>query len=136
MGFYIRRTKDFEQVKILHDKILPTDEHYNHDGNFYWLVKNKKGSPIGFCIATDIGDGLVFLSRAGILPCARGNGLHVRMIKCRVNWARSKGFNSIITYVDIDNVASSKNLIRAGFELYRPDWDYAGHNYNYFRLCL
>lgn len=134
--YYLRRTADIDTVKDLHKQCFPEDEWYEHKGNVYWLLKNSRKRPIGFCVATDIGDGLIFLSRAGVIPEYQGRGLQKRMIKVRVRYAKNNGYDSLITYVTIDNIASAKNLLRCKFELYRPDWDYAGEFFNYFRLVL
>lgn len=134
--FRITRTHNKGIVTDLDNKILPTDEFYDHKGNVYWLVKNQKNKNVGFCMATNIGDKIVFLSRAGLLWEARGNGLHKRMIRVRLNWARKNGFNSVITYVAVDNVQSSRHLIKCGFELYLPEYSYAGKTYNYFLYPL
>lgn len=135
-SYYLRKTSDIDTVKDLHKICFPEDEWYSHKGNTYWLLKNKNKRPIGFCVATDIGDGIIFLSRAGIIPEYQGRGLQRRMINTRIRYAQNNGYNSVITYVSIENVASAKNLLKCGFELYRPDWDYAGHWFNYFRLEL
>lgn len=133
--YHLRQTKNKELIKELHKKIFPQDEFYEHKNNIFWVLKHSK-KPIGFCIATDIGSNIVFFSRAGLLNCATGKGLHLKMIKNRLVWAQKQGFERAITYVDIDNVPSARNLLKCGFELYRPDWDYVGRNYNYFMKSL
>lgn len=136
MHYYIHQTKDVELIKDLHSQTFPSDDFYEHKGNVLWVLKDCQKKPVGFCMATDIGDKIVFLSRAGLLSKARGKGLHLRMIHTRINWAKNNGYHSVITYVSIENVQSSRNLLKAGLEIYRPDYEYAGENYNYFRKVL
>lgn len=107
-------------------------------GNVYWLVKTPAGRAVGFCsvrpTTTDLDT--VFLSRAGILPEARGLGLHRRMISVRLRWARKNGFKRAITYAQRDNIQSAVNLLRCGFMLYDPDYRWVGDSYLYFLIDL
>jgi len=66
---------------------------------------------------------LVYLSRCGVLPAARGLGLQRRLIRCRIAWARRQaGRKAVITYTLAHNHHSSNNLIRCGFRLYDGKW--------------
>ena len=119
-------------MESLHQKTFPEDEFYEHKGNNYWLVKNEDGNYCGFCMATDIGSKMLFLSRVGVLKKYRGQGLHKRMIKIREAFAKRKGFNCILTYTTKDNYQSFAHLIKAGYKLYDPEYAYAGLNVFYF----
>lgn len=136
MKFSIRRTFDEDLIKNLHTHTFPSDEYYKHNGNYYWIIRNDLDQPAGFCIATDIGSKILFLSRAGILKPFRGWGLHIKLIQVRERFAKTNGFDSIITYTTKDNYASFCNLIKRGFKLYDPDWEYAGSNVFYFMKDL
>lgn len=77
-----------------------------------------------------------FLSLAGILPSARGLGLHRRLIHARVAGARRLGLPRAITYTARENLASANNLIRCGFSLYLPGELYGFANAYYFQRSL
>ena len=61
----------------------------------------------------------VYLSRAGVLPAWRGQGLQRRLIALRERLARRQGFVWMISDTT-DNVPSSNNLIKAGYKLIAP----------------
>lgn len=122
--FKIRRTHDCELVESLHAKIFPTDDWYNNEKSVYWIVWKDK-EPVGFCMLAPFDDNIVFLSRAGLLEVATGKGLHGRMIRVRERFAREYKFSSIITYTIIGNIKSSRNLQKAGYFLYIPEYQYA-----------
>lgn len=62
----------------------------------------------------------VFFSRAGLLPIARGNGLHKRLIGVRLSYCKRESISSVITYTLDTNFASANNLTAYGFKLYEP----------------
>jgi len=127
----IRRTLDEDAIWALHKKTLPSDEQYKRKKNYYWLAY-KGDKPVGFGILTDLGHKIGFLSRSGVLPCARGKGLQKKLIRARVNHAKKIGPTCVITYASMDNIASSRHLIQCGFELYLPDYAYVGNEFLYF----
>lgn len=119
-------------MRELHEKTLPGDEFYLHSGNHYWSIINSNGNYCGFCMATDIGHNMVFLSRAGVLKRYRGKGLHKRMIRIREAFAKRNGFKILITYTTKDNYSSFSHLIKEGYKIYEPEYAYAGPNVFYF----
>lgn len=62
----------------------------------------------------------MFLSLAGVLPDARGQGWHKRFIQARVRHAKRLGYPRVITYTSPENLRSANNLIESGFRLYTP----------------
>lgn len=115
---------------------LPDDEPYDKAGpGLYWWTVTEHPSKrvVGFCGSLYWGpDNVVFLCRSGVLPEARGRGLQRRMIKTRVAHAASIGAKGCISYTSVENPVSSNNLIRCGFELYEPDYKWAGEGYLYW----
>lgn len=76
--------------------------------------------PVAFAGVTSKG----YLSRSGVLPKARGNGLQLRLIRARANWARSIGLERV--YSDTtDNPHSAANLAKAGFTQFKPEKPWA-----------
>lgn len=113
-------------IRALHSEIFPDDEFYESEGEkIYWLVQDQLNDIVGFCILSLLDDGIVFMARAGLYEGARGKGLHQRMIKVRERHARKNKFTIAITYTKIDNITSSRNLQKAGYMLYIPDYQYA-----------
>ena len=135
----IRQTKNFETIKCLHSELLPGVEFETpENGNVYWLVRDGTGRLAGFCSVrpTSTDPGAVFMSRAGVLPHARKRGLHRRLIRVRLNWARRNGYQQAITYTTPDNIQSAVNLLKCGFMLYAPEYPWAGREMLYFTRNL
>lgn len=132
--FKLRQTTDVEYVKALHKLCFPADDW--EDSSQHWIVW-WKDTPVGFCSAKLLPkEDAVFLSRAGLLPCAQGAGLQRRMITTRLQWAKRKGATCALTYTVPDNYASAANLIKMGFQFYAPHYRYGGKDVLYFLRTL
>lgn len=130
--FSIRKTYDFFSIVALNQEIFPGDLLDVSTNVHGWIVRcGDDRKPIGFCTCTDIGHRILFLSRAGLLPNYFGYGLHKRLINIRLRYAKVNGFKTVITYVKKDNYASFANLIKCGFLIYTPEYDYAGKDFIY-----
>lgn len=133
---------DIDVVRRLDRQLFPeTYFEGPEDGNVYWLLFDFD-TPVGFCSVRPSRfdpEHTVFLSRAGILPVARGLRLHRRMIRARCRWARKHGFEYAITYCYNENKASAVNLIKEGFLPWKPPESigrWAGEDAMYFRKTL
>lgn len=105
------------------------------DGCEWWIAEAGQG-PLAFAGLRWIDDGgYVFLCRAGVLPGHRGQGLHRRLVRARVNRARVLGAKSVITYTVPSNADSSRTLVRQGFVPYTPQDPWVG-NVCYWRRDL
>lgn len=126
----IKKVRNQDACKALHKVILPDDSWEVTKNEQYWLVYDEENFPVGFCSCHGLTSekGVVFLSRAGLLKCARGNGLQKKMIQTRCRWAKRNGFHTAITYTVRDNAASFYNLQRCGFTLYLPENYWAGED--------
>jgi predicted GNAT family acetyltransferase len=85
----------------------------------------------GYATARVMGD-FMFLNSAGVKPAFRGQGLHKRLIKVRLAYAKRHDL-PVITYTSLSNTASSNNLIHCGFKLYLPENAWVGKDYLYWR---
>lgn len=132
--YTIRRTDDKELFERLFKQVLPSDALPRATER--WIARDADGAPVGFASAFCDSAGNVFLSSAGVLPRARGAGLQRRLIRVRVNWARSIGAPKVYTYTVLKNYPSMISLIKAGFELYTPYYAYAGADAHYFLLNI
>ena len=108
-------------LNTLDRECFPVDELCSKDG-FWWLAYDDKGKAIAFAgyriprLEPKVG----YLCRAGVTWKHRGKGIQRDLIRVRVAHARKSGLTHLITDTT-ENTASANNLIRAGFELYRPD---------------
>jgi GNAT superfamily N-acetyltransferase len=81
-------------------------------------------------------DGAGYLARAGVLPEARGLGLQRRMIRLRERAAKAKGWNLLFSDTSKENVASSNNMIRCGYKLWRPSDPWSFDDALYWRKVI
>jgi len=87
----------------------------------FWWIAYQGTLPVGFCAMSrsrhwiDAG----YLSRSGVIPSHRGNGLQKRLIQVRQRKAKLLGWNWLISDTR-DNQPSSNSLINMGFKLYTP----------------
>jgi GNAT superfamily N-acetyltransferase len=133
--FAIRKTNNIPLVEVIHSEIMPFDR-LPFEAAVFWLVWNQCYDPVGYCALTIIDPEIVFLSLCGLLPEARGNGLQKRMITVREKWARRNGYRVMITYVLKSNPHSYENLIKRGFMLYIPEYEYIDGPVFYFKKDL
>jgi GNAT superfamily N-acetyltransferase len=134
MRVAIRRTADRGTVGRLDRLCFPDDAPAVLTDAELWLATSG-GRPVGFAVAAQPAPDIVFLRRAGVLPAARGRGVHRRLIAVRVRWARRQGARWVVTYTSRDNGPSMRGLLEAGFEVYEPEDAYVGPQV-YFRRRL
>ena len=109
---------------------MPTQEGW-------WWIAYDGGNPVGFAVLCpsvrwcDCG----YLSRAGVIPSARGKGLQKKLIRARMRKARSVGYRWLVSDTT-DNPASSNSLIATGFKLFNPSQPWAYRRSLYWRLKL
>jgi len=67
-----------------------------------------------------------YLKRAAVIPAYRGRGLQQQMMNERVSRAKSStDWTHFVTETHMENVASSNNMIRAGFRMVTPERPWA-----------
>lgn len=99
----------------------------------WWVYTDKKNNIIAYCGSIYAEDICIF-NRAWVKRRYRGKGLHRKMINIRLNAAKKRS-KIAITYTIYQNYASANNLIKAGFQLYGPQYEYGG-KVMYFRKDL
>lgn len=133
----IRQTNKFDDVVVLNALIMPEDDIDVSSNTFHWIARDKhSGKQVGFCSVTDCGDGVLFLSRCGVLRNYRGRGTQKRFIAIREQFAKRRGFEAVVTYTLKDNYQSMVNLIKSGYEIYSPEYSWVGANVIYYRKKL
>ena len=135
MTIRIRQTDDIDLIRELHTQLFPADEWPVTDKTTCWLM-TLDDDPVGFCTADDLGSGVVFMTRAGVLPVVRGGGLQRRLIRVRTAWARALGATAVITYTILQNYPSMINLLKSGFKFYTPEYEWVGSKVHYFHKQL
>jgi GNAT superfamily N-acetyltransferase len=102
-----------------------------------WWLAMDGGVVAGFCGLRIYREAkCAFLCLSGVSPGYRGLGLQRRMIRVRERLARKCRCERIITYTSPDNYWSANNLIRCGYTLYNPRWEWGVAHAYYFRKFL
>lgn len=132
MSVSIRRTEDFELVHSLErqvfgeyaDQPIPNSKLITTA----WWVAKVNGKAAGFAGARIIPDepSLIYFIRVGVLDKFRGKGIHRRFNRARLAYARRNNCEQAITYTLSHNCTSSNNLMRAGFKMYHPEYEWVG----------
>jgi GNAT superfamily N-acetyltransferase len=106
------------------------DKRERFDRGIWWLA-SEDGRMVGYAAAA-VDEHVLYLTRAGVLPEARGRGLQRRLIRARVQHARRLGLTRCYTYTVPWNWRSTNNLIDCGFRLWLPARPWATKNCLYF----
>lgn len=130
-----RTTPDDIRLHSLQEACLPGDWPRDFSRDVVWIGCDPAGNDVAFCAVRLLDDGQWYLSRAGVVPEARGHGLQRRMIRLRVRHARKLTPGCmLITDTTYDNLASANSLMACGFRLYEPGERWAFESGLYWRL--
>lgn len=129
-----RHDGDRPLIEYLDSRLFSEEERVdNVEESVWWVGWTDQNTPVAYAGARYIPSAhAVFLSRAGVLHEARGQGLQRRMIALRLRWARTTAARYVITYTHPENIISSNNLIKQGFLMYTPEWAWAGREFLYW----
>jgi GNAT superfamily N-acetyltransferase len=133
----IRQTRDYDLMERLYRKAFQGEEPGTFIQDTCWVARNERNRPVGFCTAKLLSrePDVAYLTSAASFSA--GIGLQRKLINARCAWAKRKGCNWAISYVERHNYKSLANLIRCGFHLYDPENAYVGRkNYLYLRKRL
>ena len=117
------RLKRFEEVPVnvireLDKKCFPSDVRVEiKPTHIAWVIFFER-QPVAFALLAPDG----FMSRAGVLDEHQGKGLHKRLIRARIKYARVHKYKCVWTYTHTGNAISSNNLIKMGFKTYDAGW--------------
>lgn len=138
----IKYTEDIDTIMDLHQAIFKDREFDDVETHHLFLV-TQDDQPVGFAgyeLMPDGGGLTANLTRAGLLPIARGGGLQKKLIQARLRHAKRQGATYAITYVASWNCASLNNLIKCGFSFYIPaaipEAEQYDHGYLYLQKKL
>jgi GNAT superfamily N-acetyltransferase len=115
---------------------FPGCEVMRLEESYIWLAY-KDSKPIGYATLRKLAhEPFGYLTRAAIKEEHRRRGLHKRLIQVRIKLAKRYGWKGVITYTAVDNIASANSLIKQGFQLYIPEYRWAGKEFLYFMKAL
>lgn len=116
------------------DRLIFFDmEPYEPKHLCHWWAAVDSGEWVGYAGLRDMGDGIGYLCRAGVIGTHRGRGLQRRMIRTRLRAAKALGMSIVVTDTATTNGASANNLFRCGFKVYTPQKQWRGPLALYFR---
>jgi GNAT superfamily N-acetyltransferase len=116
-----RSTKDLDACLHMQVVCLEHDEPLDpHTDGTWWIAHDEHGYTGFASIRPSMRwYDTAYLSRAGVLPHARGQGIQRDLIKVRLAYAKRNGY-TWATSDTFDNIPSANNLIACGFRLVRP----------------
>lgn len=113
-AFTIEKVAGTDEMREIH-KLAFGGDPWPGDDHEFWVAKDEHGAIAGFCSAVLLATDCVFLSRAAVTIKHSRRGLHKKLIKVRLQWAKSEGATLVVTHVSQYNYASMTNLLKAGF---------------------
>lgn len=128
------KTEEIDVLEELHKDAFPGEDVRDFSKDTAWIVLDGNKNIVGFCSVAPLIAGEAFLSRSASFQS--GAGIHRASIRYRLRWLKRNGFKVAVTYTSVDNFKSISGLIRCGFLLYQPEWDYAGKGFLYFKKKL
>ena len=135
MKLKISQIEDEEEARELHELSFPGDS-FPGAHHTYWVARDEQKKLAGFASALITDYGACFLSRAAVAAQYQGRGLHKRLIRHRLRWAKRQGASYACTYTVAKNYPSILNLLGCGFRFYEPDEFWAGQSMHYLRKDL
>jgi GNAT superfamily N-acetyltransferase len=106
------------------------------DWGHWWLAYFER-MPVAFAgvVPSTRAYNAGYFSRVGVLKKHSGNGLQLRLMRALESRARHNGWSCIISDTT-NNLASANNFIRAGYQLYQPQYPWAWPNTLYWRKSI
>jgi GNAT superfamily N-acetyltransferase len=125
-----------DQLKTLQTTCLPYDDPVYPEKGAVWIGYGGF-QPVAFCMLEQSQQwrDTAYLSRSGVLPCWRGQGLQKRMIRIREKHARSRGYTWLISDTT-ENPPSANSLARLGYQMFEPTKPWALEKSLYWRKKL
>lgn len=134
----IRRVAEPGQLEFNMEMVLdwldfncfPEDDLYKKKGAYWWIAYDGR-APVGFAGLKPLPHQEGFLCRIGVLPVARGEGLHKRFLRARERLARQLGMKTLVTYTML-NPPSIKTLVESGYTIFNPSRKWGGDDALHF----
>ncbi len=131
--------RDLKVLKAMNTLTFPADSEPNWKGinPLAWIVYDGE-DPVAFLYAHAFANEphVMYFSRVGVMPAARGKGLQRHLMKLLVTGAKRAGIKTLIstTYV---NPPSANNFVREQWMTYNPESPWGCSDTIYWRkeLC-
>lgn len=130
--------EDRSIIRGLDRLCFPSDDPYDPRWSWWWIAWDGE-NPVGYAGLKPLKQepGVAFMSRVGVLPTHRGQGLGRRLVEARVKFAqRRPEIEHLITYTSRHNYPSANNLIACGFRLYHPETVWGCEDGLYFQRSV
>lgn len=130
----------FKDIVKMDQICFPDDDVFIPQTEYSWIAYSKD-RPVGYCILKKISNQknrktrTAHMSRAGVIPKFRGQGLQRKFITLRIEKAKQLGYTRV-TSTTYDNPHSTNNLIKCGFLCYDPEDRYLADGTNYWELDI
>lgn len=142
MSFVIRKANTRDQLTVsllirMQRECLPGDAPLMPQAGLWWIAYSHDGYPAAFASMKPSArwEKTGYLSRSGVLPSFRGNGIQKRMIRVRLKTAKKLGWHWVLSDTS-ENPESSNSLISCGFKMYEPREPYGLKTSIYWRKKL
>lgn len=89
-----------------------------------WWVAGPPTDPVAYAavkVKLESSKPVAYMYRAGVMPAARGTGLQRRLLSTREVWAKRQGIAEAVTCTSVENAASMRSLIGAGYRPFNPN---------------
>ena len=125
-----------DSIRWMDRVCFPGEATLSFDGAYWWIAFDEDDIPAAYASVTYFHNGTAFLSRAGVLPGSRGNGLQRRLVRARERQIKTVGYKRIVSYTSKDNIVSGNNLIRCGYKMYKPECEWGAPGCVYWKKKL
>lgn len=127
-----------ENLAAMHDVCFPGFDQVEPWGDWWFVYEHTSPNPVAFAglWKSQRTEGAGYLSRAGVMPGARGHGLQRRLIKVREAEARKKRWTVLFSDTFPGNAASLNNLFACGFRAFVPSELWCGGDWIYLRKII
>ena len=112
-------TKAYQRIALMDSQLFHHDYPVVDWNECIWFIGIENGVDVCYC-GVKMYDNVAYLSRAGVMPLARGKGYQKKMIDRRLDYVKKQGVTRVVTDTIAGNTASNNNLIRSGFKMYDP----------------
>ncbi len=103
----------------------------------HWWVAYQERLPVAFAglVPSTHAENAGYFCRVGVLKQHCGHALQLRFMRALEARARSNGWCLIVSDTT-DNLSSANNFIRAGYQLYRPQYPWGWPRTLYWRKSI
>ena len=122
---------DLHRLTFFSGAAIPRFEHG------HWWLAYHQAMAVAFAgiIQSTHANNAGYFCRVGVLNRHRGHALQLRLMRALESRARHNGWCSIVSDTT-GNLASANNFIRAGYQLFEPQFPWAWPNTLYWRKTI